>query len=153
MVPVFRRGRRIRVIPFDVVIPPEEQDGNLDEQLQLDADAILTWAVRGYHQYQSMGLAAPQGVLAATEEYRHDSDSVARFIGARCSVHQRAHATTSELHDAWLTWAENEGDEPISLKAFGKSLDAKGFPAGAGGRAGRQRFGLGLLDGKSEEQS
>src|SRR5690625_3628608 len=39
--------RRIRVVPFDVVIPAEQQDGHLDESLQLEADTILTWAVSG----------------------------------------------------------------------------------------------------------
>ncbi|MBX4383522.1 hypothetical protein K4G98_23525, partial [Mycobacterium tuberculosis] len=36
--------RRIRVVPFEVVIPADEQDRELDARLQLEADSILSWA-------------------------------------------------------------------------------------------------------------
>jgi hypothetical protein len=47
--------RRLRVIPFDVVIPEAERDPHLSEILRLDADAILTWAVTGYADYSRRG--------------------------------------------------------------------------------------------------
>ena len=47
--------RRLRVVPFDVVIPESEQDGTLGEQLELEADAILAWAVAGYRDYVARG--------------------------------------------------------------------------------------------------
>ncbi len=34
--------RRIRVVPFEVVIPADEQDRELDARLQLEADSILS---------------------------------------------------------------------------------------------------------------
>ncbi len=43
--------RRLRVVPFDVVIPEDQRNKHLDEQLQLDADAVLAWAVAGYLDY------------------------------------------------------------------------------------------------------
>ena len=47
--------RRLRVVPFDVVIPEKEQDGHLDEKLQAEADAMLTWAVEGWKDYVARG--------------------------------------------------------------------------------------------------
>src|SRR5262245_31431488 len=40
--------RRLRLVPFDVVIPTEEQDEELGDKLALEADAVLTWLTHGY---------------------------------------------------------------------------------------------------------
>ncbi|MBX4298583.1 hypothetical protein K4H04_22770, partial [Mycobacterium tuberculosis] len=68
--------RRIRVVPFEVVIPADEQDRELDARLQLEADSILSWAVAGWSDYQRIGLSQPDAVLAATSNYREDSDTI-----------------------------------------------------------------------------
>lgn len=137
--------RRVRVIPFDVVIPPEERDAHLPEMLELAADAVLAWAVEGYRQYATGGLAEPDAVLKATDAYQHESDAVARFIAECCYLSPHAFALTSELFSRWVQWAAEDGAEPMSSKKFGQALDAHGYPAGPGGRAGRQRRGIGLL--------
>jgi len=59
--------RRIRVVPFDVVIPEAERDKHLDERLQLQAEAVLTWAVAGWRDYSDRGdLGEPEAVKVAT---------------------------------------------------------------------------------------
>jgi putative DNA primase/helicase len=145
--------RRIRVVPFPVTIPADEQDGHLDERLQADADAVLTWAIEGYQQYVEIGLAEPDAVKVATSNYQKAMDAVARFIAECCLINPHMYATTSELFARWVTWAAEDGTEPISSKAFGQALDRKGYPAGPGGRAGRTRRGIGLQaedDGDTE---
>lgn len=47
--------RRIRVVPFDVVVPEARRDPELPERLKLSADAILTWAIGGWFAYEDMG--------------------------------------------------------------------------------------------------
>jgi putative DNA primase/helicase len=54
--------RRLRVVPFGVVIPEKEQDNELDARLQLEADGILAWAVAGYRDYLERGLDEPATV-------------------------------------------------------------------------------------------
>ena len=39
--------RRIRLVPFNVVNPEEEQDKDLTNKLRGELSGILTWAVRG----------------------------------------------------------------------------------------------------------
>ena len=130
-----RSGGRIRVVPFDVVIPEDEQDNELDDRLQLEADAVLTWAVRGWRQYQDGGLDAPAVVIAATDRYHRESHTVARFVEDRCLTGSPANkATTEQLFKAWEQWRRDDGAEEVSRKVFGRSLNKLAFrPASRGG--------------------
>lgn len=142
---------RMRVVPFDVVIPAEERDPHLEERLRLEADAILSWAVDGYRQYLDLGgLSEPDAVRVATDNYRRDSDAVRRFVDECCLVNPHMYMTTDQGFARWAQWAVNDGAEQLSRKAFGQALDRLGFPAGKGGRAGRQRQGIGLAADDSE---
>lgn len=45
---------------------------------------VLRWAVEGCQQYLEHGLNSPEEVVAATKEYRAESDVIGRFIKERC---------------------------------------------------------------------
>ncbi|MCV7068335.1 hypothetical protein H7H51_26150 [Mycolicibacterium farcinogenes] len=138
---------RMRVIPFDVVIPKTEQDGNLGEKLEAEADVILAWAIQGLKDYLRRGSAEPPRVLAATEKYHEDSDDVGRFIAACCVTDSRAHftfATSTELHDAWQEWQREDGCPKLGLQAFGKVMDRKGHNVLPARHGRRERNGIGL---------
>lgn len=137
--------RRLRVVPFDVVIPEAEQDRDLDARLQLESDAILSWAVAGWRDYVDRGLAEPPGVIHATDKYHRDSDAVARFISEACLTGGPQHqATAGQLFDAWQRWREVDGAESLSLKAFGLALTAKGYPPEPAVNGKRWRRGIAL---------
>ena len=138
--------RRLRVIPFAVVVPPAERDSKLAEALQLDADAVLSWAVAGWRDYTAArGLDEPSAVLVATEQWQRESDALTRFLDACCLRNPHMNATTTDLFDRWQRWAVEDGADPVSRKAFGQALDRLGYPTmkTTGGR--RVRNGLGLL--------
>ena len=138
--------RRLRVVPFDVVIPKPEQDSHLPDALQADTDAVLGWAVRGWQSYVSHGhqLAEPASVMAATDKYRVDSDAVARFIGERCYVNGNVRMPGAELFAAWEAWARADGAEPMAAKAFGQALERHGLPPSAVSHGVRYRPGVEL---------
>lgn len=139
--------RRLRVVPFQVVIPEEEQDNELDARLQLEADGILAWAVAGYRDYiQRGGLDEPARVQEATDTYRRNSDAIGRFIADRCHVGPMFRATTSGLYEAWQLWQESDGCDPIGRGAFGAALDNRGYPAAKPVHGKRWRTGIGLSD-------
>lgn len=120
--------RRIRVIPFDVVVPPEQRDPDLPETLRLHADAILGWVIAGHFDYENHGgMREPRSVLAATDGYRNESDAVARFIEDACEAGPYFHATTRELFAEWNRWAPRDGAEQITEKAFSGELERLGF--------------------------
>ena len=47
---------RVRVIPFDVVIPPAEQDKKLPAKLRLELSGILNWALEGCLEWQKLAV-------------------------------------------------------------------------------------------------
>ena len=135
---------RLRVVPFDVVIPEAEQDPHLAEKFEAEAEAVLAWAVAGWKDYRARGekLAEPPGVLVATKKYRNDSDDVGRFLDDNRWIVKSAKATTAVLHNGYLLWAKAEGGEGVNLKEFGKVLDDKGYPVSDRTKTGRFRDGL-----------
>lgn len=121
--------RRVRVVPFEVIVPKAERDPALPERLQLHVDAILAWAVAGYVDYRDGGMREPATVVQATGEYQADSDAVGRFIAEACMTSPASTCTTRELFTAWSSWAARDGSDPMSEKALGKELDRRGYPA------------------------
>lgn len=136
--------RRLRVIPFGVVVPEGERDQTLPERLELAADAILTWLVNGWFAYDEKGcLTDPESVRRATDEYQTESDALKRFIQAECVTGPHLHATTRELHSAWSVWAAADGADALSERAFAKELDRLGYEARKT-RIGASRAGISL---------
>lgn len=136
--------RRLRVVPFNVVIPEDEQDQELDARLQLEADGILAWAVDGYREYLDRGLDEPGSVRDATDTYHRNSDAVGRFIADRCVLSGLTKATTVQLHEAFTKWAATDGCEVISQREFAQTLDKRGYPTDKPVNGKRWRHGIGL---------
>lgn len=138
--------RRMRVIPFGVVIPDSEKDPKLGEQLELHADAILTWAVEGWFDYVARGerMDDPEKVTAATGDYQTESDPVKRFVSDMCTTVPGVYAMARDLYSAWVRWAAADGSEPGSEKAFGEELDRLGFPVTGRSSSGKKRGGIAL---------
>ncbi len=139
--------RRLRVVPFDVTIPAAEQDTELDDRLALAADAILSWAVAGWRDYNDHGLDEPAVVIKATDTYQRDSDAVAWFIEDCCHTGPAVKSVTGQLFDKWERWRTTDGAEQLSLKAFGMALTAKGYTVDTKSVNGKKwRHGIALAD-------
>lgn len=139
--------RRVRVVPFQVVVPEEQRDGQLGERLELEADAVLAWAVTGYGDYVRRGhrLDEPDSVRVATAAYRVESDAVTRFLTECCYLNPHVRATTAELFARWQSWAALDGAEAMSQKALGQALDRHGLVAQPPVHGKRWRRGIELL--------
>jgi putative DNA primase/helicase len=122
--------RRIRVIPFTVQIRPAERNKHLKDQLCAEADAVLSWVIEGWKDYrQRGGLDEPDAVLIATNDYKGESDAVGRYVEDECLTGgAQSAATTRTLYERWQRWAAQDGCPPLSMIAFGRALDAKGYP-------------------------
>lgn len=144
---------RLRVVPFEVVVPKEQQDKRLPQRLELAADAVLGWAIQGWVDYGRVGLAEPAAVVAATDEYQADADALGRFLTECCATSPAVSVHAGQLFDAWLMWAAEDGSDPGSKKAFGEALDARGFPAHKGTGGARFRRGVALkTDGSDDNE-
>ena len=124
--------RRLRIIPFDVVIPEEDRDPTLPDRLKLEADAILAWAYEGLQQYLANGnrMDEPSAVLSATQKYRDDSDDYARFLSQCCDITDPFVKTPrADLWQEWQSFVRGGGSEtagkPQDLYAYLESRGCK----------------------------
>lgn len=108
---------RMRVVPFDVSFRGHE-DTTLEQRLERQLDAVLTWAVEGLREYQLLGdsLAPPPAVMAKTEAYRNENDPVSQFIEERCVLGAKYRVRRSRFLDAFNTWAWHNGEASRTAK-------------------------------------
>lgn len=98
--------RRVLMIPFEVVIPPEARDLQLAEKLAVERPAILGWMLAGCRQWLERGLDPPARVLAATTDYLASADAVARWLEERCVFGPNESMTKTRAFESWKAWAE-----------------------------------------------
>ena len=134
--------RRVRLVPWDVQIPDEEQDGDLGERLQLAADAVLRFLVDGYADWRKRGLDDPEVVTKATEAWRGESDALGRFVQQRCITGPNFTAGATELFTAWREWCQAENVEAGTQTAFSLELAKKYQSRKTGGRVIWRGIGL-----------
>jgi len=137
--------RRIRLIPFNVTIPVEEQDTRLPEKLREELAGILAWAVQGCLEWQRNGLGVPEEVKRATEGYRAEMDILAAFIADCCIIDKRAKVKASDLYKAYVEWCEENGERELSQRAFGMRLTERGFERQRSTRGTHLWLGIGLV--------
>jgi putative DNA primase/helicase len=142
--------RRILLIPFAVTIPEDERDPYLDQRLQAEMPGILRWALEGCLLWQEEGLRPPQRVLAATEEYREEMDTLGDFIEERCTLERFAVVGATELYNAYKDWAQQNGENPMSQTAFGRKLADRGVSHDRGGPGRtKRRIGIALRNSRT----
>ncbi len=78
--------RRLKVIPFSVIFPPDKIDEQLPNKLKLLTSSILAWAVAGLKDYRESGIREPAVIIGATDEYRGENDATATFINENLEV-------------------------------------------------------------------
>jgi putative DNA primase/helicase len=142
--------RRIRLVPWNFVVPADQRDEHLGDKLALEADYVLTWLVKGCAEWRQKGLVDPEAVTKATEAYKTDSDAVGRFLDECCTKQQTGVGVGStELFRAWEKWCAGESEEPGSHKAFSTELENRGY-AKTATRTGVRWDKLGLLTDREE---
>ena len=136
--------RRIKTIPFTVTIPESERDKTLPEKLLAELPGILNWAIQGCLEWQREGLGTPEEVIEATNEYRHDMDSVGDFLEECCVLDDNAIQKVKEVYDAYRQWCEQNGERPMSKNNLSNEFKRRGFQnkRGTGGLFYWVRLGL-----------
>ncbi len=115
--------RRVKLIPFDVVIPESDQDKELPSKLALELPGILNWALAGCLDWQRNGMKEPEIVQVRTTEYSTEMDDVAQFLSDACQFGPGYIAPATELFQAF----KRETGSEISQNAFGRKLRGRGL--------------------------
>lgn len=119
--------RRIKLIPFNVTIPPEERDKELPNKLRKELPGIFNWAVMGCMDWQKEGLGEPEEVKKATEGYKNEMDVILRFVADCCETNTQRTAKSQRLYKAYIEWCKQNGEYELSQTKFSLRLVEKGF--------------------------
>lgn len=139
----FAIWRRIKLIPFTVTIPKEEQDKKLGEKLRAEAAGILAWAVKGCMMWREEGLNDTAEIAEATAGYKLEMDSLGTWLDSMCVIVRGAESKASVLYENYKTWAEESGEYVQSMRGFGQKLGERGFQK-INKNTGVHYIGLGL---------
>jgi len=116
--------RRVKLIPFDVVIPDAQQDKKMPAKLAAELPGILNWALTGCLDWQCKGMQEPEIVRGATREYAAEQDDVGQFLDEHCEMGAQFVTAGGELFAAFLLASPNTA---ITNHAFGARLRQKGL--------------------------
>lgn len=121
--------RRIKLIPFEVTIPPEQRDRHLAEKLEMENSGIFNWLLKGYQLWKKEGLEAPEAVQNANDEYRFDMDSVGTFIAEVMNVDASGICRLSNktLYDVYCRWCNKNNEKQMSQKSLAMRMQEKGY--------------------------
>jgi putative DNA primase/helicase len=120
--------RRFNIVPF--TRKPAVVDRQLEEKLKPEWPGILRWMIDGCLEWQRIGLAPPETVIAATASYFDNQDLFAQWLEEKCDAepgNQHKTATSAELFKSWSDYAKAAGDPPGNRKSFARILERHGF--------------------------
>ena len=118
--------RRIRLIPFNVSFKDRE-DKNLAQTLEVERPGILAWAVTGAVKWLNGGLTEPKAVIAATEQYRQESDIIGQFLADCTTAQESAKVAAGELYKAYVEWCKANGEKELTGTTFGRRMKERGI--------------------------
>jgi putative DNA primase/helicase len=122
--------RRLHLLPFAVTIPEGERNKALADELKPEWPGILQWMIEGCLEWQRIGLAPPETVRVATEDYFSDQDVLSGWIEEACDAdpgNEFKNETLAALYESWAAYIKKLGGEPGGRNSFSDRLVAKGF--------------------------
>jgi len=143
--------RRIRLIPFEVTIPPDQQDRQLLTKLRAEFEGILAWAVQGCLDWQRLGLGEPFEVKEAIKSYREEMDTLGAFIADRCIVNPDALIKVARLHELYSSWCSENKEIALSQRRLGVKLVERGYRRKRGSMGVWLWVGIGESDGNGSD--
>jgi len=135
-------ANRIKIIPFLVSIPVEQQDKQLKTKLMTEQEGILNWMIQGSNLWYDEHLGNVPG--AVTPECEATSlDTIKAFIADKCIVDPEATESISALYNSftgYITTSYPEIEVPV-ISTYGTLLTKLGYQNGHGSK-GNFRIGL-----------
>jgi len=120
--------RRIRLVPFNYIIPADKQDVDLRRRLvEEHGPAVLAWLVRGARLWHSEGLGSATAVDTATEDYRGTQDTFGTFLEECTVMVPNTRTKVGELFAIWRSWCDRTGERPGRIQDFSAALEDHGL--------------------------
>ena len=134
--------RRLHLVPFVVTIPKAQRDQRLLETLLTEREGIMAWAVQGCLEWQRTGLAPPETITAATQEYFEEADVVGEWITECCRSDPSAFAPSKMLYSSWREFADMTGHPAGTKTSLTQDLVRRGYRQGRGRDGSRGVAGI-----------
>jgi P4 family phage/plasmid primase-like protien len=133
--------RRIKQISCDLKLEEHEVNRELINELLMELDGILNWAVEGLKMWKSEGLSMTARMKAEIAEYRQNEDVIGLFLD-ECTVRaSSSHSINVQaLYDAYEAWTKRSGEKAWAKKTFEKKIVERGF------KGERRRFLNGIRE-------
>jgi putative DNA primase/helicase len=119
--------RRVILVPWTVTVPVEKRDKKLGKKLRAEASGILNRLLDGIRDWVENGLTPPAEVLAATENYRSDSDPLGRFLATCVRGVAGTRSQSTELYRLYCAWAKAAGENEWTINGFGRAMKERGY--------------------------
>ena len=116
--------RRVAKVPFEVTITPQEKDPHILNKLMAEGAGVFNWLLDGLREYRRIGLATPNRIIAATQQYREDQDLIREFLheSGRVDLKREGEMEKSGLYCEYRNWCEQSGLRPMSQKSLTRRL-------------------------------
>jgi putative DNA primase/helicase len=118
---------RVRLIPFTVTIPKEEQDRELKKHLlDNEAEGILAWLVEGARRWYEQGLPQSQIVAEATAAWREELNRLRAYLDeyTQRDDSKDAWVLNRNLFGAYKSWCESNGERYLSQAKFNAQMES-----------------------------
>jgi putative DNA primase/helicase len=119
--------RRFLIIPFDVTIPPEEQDKNLHTKIiDKELSGVFNWVLQGLNRLlEQRRFSDCSAAQQAVEQYKIESNSVQMFLSENeYSGSPTRHKLIKDLYPEYRTFCIDDGMTPFKKSNFIKQLRA-----------------------------
>lgn len=116
--------RRLRLIPFDNIVPDAERDDYLVQKIIAnEASGVLAWVVNGAQRFANEGLSTPARVTSFTDLYAESENIYQQFFEDRCAPREGAFIPASEMYRRFEDWCKDNGEVPSTNNKFAEEFD------------------------------
>jgi putative DNA primase/helicase len=124
--------RRFLIIPFDVTIPPEEQDKNLHTKIiEKELSGVFNWVLQGLNRLlEQKKFSDCEAAQQAVEQYKIESNSVQMFLNENEYKGSSKYKLIKELYLEYRSFCQEDGMTPFKKSNFIKQLRALGLVVG-----------------------
>lgn len=121
--------RRLVLVPFNVTIPEDKRDHQLEERLAAELSGILNWALAGGRSlYQRRRFQESRTATIARRNWQRNMNPVGQFFEEEVEKSAEGEVGKQEIYQQYVDWCFQMGHRPESVHEFHRRL-AQRFPS------------------------
>lgn len=144
--------RRVKPIEFPNNFS-ESQDrikGLGKKMMAAELSGIFNWLLEGARAYLEIGLAEPESMTKAVQDYRDEQDPVTQFLAeaeanGKIEIVEDAECESSKIYNVYANFCIQNNLKPITPTRFGRILSDKKFETRRGTNGVKLRKGIRIV--------